>query len=164
MKMRNICKIWFATKIFSLWKSLVYHQRAVEYGIFEFLLFPFTQISSGYCRKSYNGFWGLLVISPATQIFLIYTFVTMKRRHFYIFLKFAQICILFRYFFQNERNITTFLLVVHLKCTVLHYADLNSSSKNKPFLNYGSLNMLFRFFRFLIYVYFSETFVKILMK
>ena len=82
MKMRNICKIWFATKIFSLWKSLVYHQRAVEYGIFEFLLCPFTQISSDYCRKSYNGFWGLLVISPATQIFLIYTFVTMKRRHF----------------------------------------------------------------------------------
>ena len=81
--MRNICKIWFGTKIFSLWKSLVYHQRAVEYGIFEFLLFPFTQISSDYCRKSYDGFWGLLVISPATQIFLIYTFVTMKLLNFF---------------------------------------------------------------------------------
>ena len=83
---------------------------------------------------------------------------------FFFFLKFTQIHILFLYFFQNERNITTFLLMIHLKCTVVHYANLNSSSKNKPFLNYGSLNMLFRFFRFLIYVYFNETFVKKLMK
>ena len=67
-------------------------------------------------------------------------------------------------FFLNERNITTSLLMIHLKCTVVHYANLNSSSKNKAFLNYGSLNMLFRFFRFLIYVYFNETFVKKLMK
>ena len=82
----------------------------------------------------------------------------------FIFLKFARICTLFLDFFHNERNITASLLVIHLKCTVAHYANLNSSSKNKPFLNYGSLNMLFRFFRFLIYVYFNETFVKKLMK
>ena len=82
----------------------------------------------------------------------------------FFFLKFAQICILFLYFFQNERNIKTSLLVVLLKCTVVHYANLNSSSKNKAFLNYGSLNMLFRFFQFLLYVYFNETFVKKLMK
>ena len=67
-------------------------------------------------------------------------------------------------FFLNERNITTSLLMIHLKCTVVHYANLNSSSKNKPFLNYGSLNMLFRFFRFLIYVYFNEAFAKKFMK
>ena len=52
-------------------------------------------------------------------------------------------------FFLNERNITTFLLIIHLKCTVAHYANLNSSFINKPFLNYRLLNMLFRFFYFL---------------
>ena len=67
-------------------------------------------------------------------------------------------------FFLNERNITTSLLMIHLKCTVVHYTNLNWSSKNKPFLNYGSLNMLFRFFRFLIYVYFNEAFAKKFMK
>ena len=71
-------------------------------------------------------------------------------------MKFARICILFLYFFQNERNITTSLLMIQLKCTVVHYANLNSSFKNKPFLNYGSLNMLFRLFRFLINIYFNQ--------
>ena len=39
--------------------------------------------------------------------------------------------------------------MIYLKCTVVHYANLNSISKNKPFLNYGLLKMLFRFFYFL---------------
>ena len=47
-------------------------------------------------------------------------------------------------FFLNERNIATFLLMIHLKFTVVHYANLNSSSINKLFLNYGLLNMLFQ--------------------
>ena len=72
----------------------------------------------------------------------------------FFFLKFAQICILFLYFFQNESNITTSLLMIHSKCTIVHYTNLNSSSKNKPFLNYGLLNILFCFLRFLIYLYF----------
>ena len=37
-------------------------------------------------------------------------------------------------FFLNERTITILLLIVHLKCTVVHYANLNSSSINKPYL------------------------------
>ena len=66
-------------------------------------------------------------------------------------------------FFLSERNITSSLLMIHLKCTVVHYSNLNSSSINKPFLNYGPLNMLYFFsffFWFLIYVYFNEVFVK----
>ena len=132
-----------------------------ENAIFYFLPFPFTQISKDYCQKSYNGFWGFLVISTTSKIFLIYTFLKMKRPPFF------SICTDMHFvslFFLNERNITTSLLMIHLKCTVVHYANLNSSSKNKPFLNYGLLNMLFRFFRFLIYVYFNEAFVKIFMK
>ena len=29
-------------------------------------------------------------------------------------------------FFLNERNIATSLFMIHLKCTVVHYANLNS--------------------------------------
>ena len=125
--------------------------------IWHFLIFAFSLYPN-------FGFQGFLVISTTSQIFLNYRFVTMKRRHFFIFLKFARICTLFLYFFQNERNITASLLVIHLKCTVAHYANLNSSSKKKPFLNYESLNMLFRVFQFLQYVYFNETFVKKVLK
>ena len=49
-------------------------------------------------------------------------------------------------FLLNERNITTSRLMIYLKCTVVRYANLISSSINKPFLNYEPLNMLFRFF------------------
>ena len=59
-------------------------------------------------------------------------------------------------FFLSEKNITTSLLMVHLKCTGVHYANLNSSSLNRLFLNCRPLNILFRFFRFLIYVYFMK--------
>ena len=37
-------------------------------------------------------------------------------------------------FFLNERNITTSLLMIHLKYPVVNYANLNSSSINKPYL------------------------------
>ena len=64
------------------------------------------------------------------------------------------------FIFLNERSIETSFLMTQLKCTVVHYPNLNSGSVNKPFLNYRPLNMLFRFFRFLIYVYFNKAFVK----
>ena len=38
--------------------------------------------------------------------------------------------------------------MIHLKCTAVHDANLNSSSINKPYLR--PLNMLFRFFDLLI--------------
>ena len=68
------------------------------------------------------------------------------------------------FIFLTDRNITNSLLTIHLKCTVVPYANLNSSFLKKPFLNCRPLNMLFRFFRFLIYVHFNEAFVKNFMK
>ena len=62
---------------------------------------------------------------------------------------------------------TLHLLMMNLKCTVVQYSNLNLGSINKPFLIYGTLNMLFPFFfffRFLIYVYFNDAFVKKIMK
>ena len=101
------------------------------------MAFPFIQISNDYCQKSFREF---LIISTMSQIFLIYTFLTMK------FIYLFEICpdIYFvSLFFLNERNITTSFLTTQLKCTVVHYANLNSSFKNKPFINYVPLNMLF---------------------
>ena len=86
------------------------------------------------------------------------------------FLIFFEICTdmhIVSLFFLNKRNITTSFLMIHLKCTVVNYANLNSSSINKPFLNMlfnRPSNMLFRFFQFLIYVYFNEAFVNKFMK
>ena len=40
MRNHNIWKVWFANKIFSLSKSLVYDWRAVEYCIFNFCFSP----------------------------------------------------------------------------------------------------------------------------
>ena len=36
--------------------------------------------------------------------------------------------------FVSEVNITTSLLMIQLKCALVHYANLNSSSINKPYL------------------------------
>ena len=47
-------------------------------------------------------------------------------------------------FFQKGRNITTKLLMIHLKVTVLCYAELNSSSINKSFL--GAVDYAISFF------------------
>ena len=38
------------------------------------------------------------------------------------------------FIFLNERNIATSPLIIQFKCTVMHYANLNSSSTNKPYL------------------------------
>ena len=65
-------------------------------------------------------------------------------------------------FFLNERNIPASLLMIHLECAIVHYANLNSSSINKPYLR--TVEYAISFFRFLIYGYFNNTFVKNFMK
>ena len=65
-------------------------------------------------------------------------------------------------FFLNERNITTSLLILHLKCTALHCANLNSSSINKPSLRVVEYAIFF--FRILVYAYFNDVFVEDFMK
>ena len=120
-------------------------KRAVEHAIFYVLPVPFFQISIDYCQKSYNGVQKFLGSSKTTQTFLIFTFWQRNSALLNFFeiwteMHFVSLC------FLNERNITTSLLMIHLKCTVAHYSNLNSSSVSKPFLNYGQLNMLFLFF------------------
>ena len=69
-------------------------------------------------------------------------------------LNFFEICTEMHFvslFFLNKRNITTSLLMIYLKCTVVHYANLNSSPINKPYFRAVEQAILF-FFDFL-YMY-----------
>ena len=54
--------------------------------------------------------------------------------------------------------------MIHLKCTVVRYANLSSSSINKPFLKNGPLNMLVHFFQFPIMFIFMRLLSKTLQK
>ena len=131
-------KIWFTTN------------GPSEKLFFDFCLFDFSKFQ---ITIFYNGFRRFLGSFTTSQIFLIYTFLKMKlrpwnnqtikqwnwHRNDFVFL-----------FFLNERNVVVSLLVIHSKCTVVHYANLNSSSIKKPFLNCWPLNMLFLLFWFLI--------------
>ena len=157
MKMHNKWKIWFANTIFSLWKAWFTINGPPKMLFFNFCLFSFSKFQIIIVKNLIMHFYSI------TNIFDLHIFenetVTLL-----IFKKISTDMHFVSLFFLNERKIATSLLMIHLKCTVVHYTNLDWSSKNKPFLNCGSLNMLFRFFRFLIYVYFNETFVKKLMK
>ena len=55
---------------------------------------------------------------------------------------------------SNEGNIKASVLLILLKCIVADYS--NESFTGRPFSNYGPLNMLFHFFRYLIYSVFTR--------
>ena len=89
--------------------------------------------------------------------------VLLRQKHFDIDILCHEMLTLFIFFeistkmhftsllFLNQRKITTSLLMIDLKCTVVHYANLNLSFINKPFLNYGCWICYFVFFIFFIY-------------
>ena len=71
--------------------------------------------------KCYSLIFAFFIVFFKLHIFLICKFLTMTRRPFYKVLKFARTMHFFSLFFLNKRNITTSLLMLHLKCTVVHY-------------------------------------------
>ena len=76
-----------------------------------------------------------------------------------------EICREERFAFQilsDEGNIKTSILLILLKCIVVGYSNGNESFTSWLFSNYGLLNMLLHFFRYLIYSIFHETLSKIL--
>ena len=114
LKMHNMSKIWFANNKFSFWKNLVY-----DFLIFVFFIFP-----------NFNWLFSKILVSKGSyevlvrqNIFDPHTFDNEMTAP----LKFQRKFILF----LHERNITTSLLITHLICTVVHYANLNLSSINK---------------------------------
>ena len=135
--------------------------------VWYFLIFAFSLYRNFKRLLSKILQWILRVLSNWYHVTNIFDLLICDNETMALLLNFFEICTEMHFvslFFSKWKKHYNLLLVVRLKCTVVHYANLNSSSKNKAFLNYGSLNMLFRFFRFPIYVYFNETFVKKLMK
>ena len=66
-------------------------------------------------------------------------------------------------FFLKKRNITRSLLMKHLKCTVVHYVNLNPSSINTLFSSSRPLNMQL-FFKLLFMFILMRFFLKALSK
>ena len=62
--------------------------------------------------------------------------------------------------FSNERNIRTSLLMMHLKCAVAHYANLNSSSINNSCLR-GVVYAILLLFQFLILAFVKSSMKKL---
>ena len=91
---------------------------------------------------------------------MIWNFSTMKQRPFEIFLKFAGKSLSLLKFCQMRGNIKSSILLIILKCIVVGYSNGNESFTGRLFSDYGLLNMLFHFFRYLIYSVFHDTFVK----
>ena len=104
------------------------------------LPFLFFHISNDYCQKCYGktiffyeGFSRVLMKFYTSRKFWIYILLTIKRWPFWN-LEISTEIHFVSLFFLNERNIATSLLIIHLKCTAVHYANLNSNSINKPYL------------------------------
>ena len=99
----------------------------------------------------------------ASLIFIIWNFSTMKQWLFKFFLKFARKSVLPLKFCQM-REIKASILLTLLKWFVVGYSNGNESLAGRLFSNYGPLNILFHFFRYLIYSIFHEAFVKTFIK
>ena len=135
-------------------------RRTCYFLIFAFSLFPnFKWLSSKilyWISSVYRKFYYVTNISD----------LHISDKETVALLNFLEICIKKHFvssFFLNEKSITTSLLMIHLKYTVVHYSNLNSSSISKPFLNYGPLNMLF-FFSFFYNFLFTFILTRLLSK
>ena len=94
---------------------------------------------------------------------MIWNFSTMKQQPFECFWNLHGRAFCF-WILSNEGNIKVSILLILLKCIVVGYSNGNKSFTRGLFSNYGPLNMLFHFFRYLIYSVFHKTFVKKFMK
>ena len=91
---------------------------------------------------------------------MIWNFSAMKQWPFEVFFEICTEEPFASQIFSYERNIKASVLLILLKCIVVGYSDGNESFTGRLFSNYGLLNVLLRFFRYLIYSVFHETFAK----
>ena len=86
--------------------------------------------------------------------------MTMKRRSFLEFFEISTEIHSVSLSFLNERKIITSLLMIHLKCAVVRYSNLNSRSINKPYLRAVEYDISF-FFDFLFIFIFTRLLQKL---
>ena len=91
---------------------------------------------------------------------MIWNFSTMKQWPFEFFWKFARSRLLLLRFCQMKEILKPQILLILLKYIFVGYSNANESFADRLFSNYGPLNILFHFFRYLIYSVFHKTFVK----
>ena len=92
----------------------------------------------------FEDFYGVLLRHKYFDVHTFENETTALLNIFEIFTKMHFVSI----FFLNDRNATS-LLMIHLKCTVVHYANLKSSSINKLYLR-ANEHAVSLFFLFLI--------------
>ena len=88
-------------------------------------------------------------------------FLDSETTGFWFFFFFFEICTEERfasYVLSNEGSIKTSILLIILECIAVGCSNGNESFTGRLFLNYGRLNVLFHFFRNLIYNVFSRHF------
>ena len=131
LKMHNLSKFWFAYNNFSLWKSLVFTLYGLSKMLFlNFCLFHFSKFQMTIIKNlmekpsffimDFEGSYEVLKYLWSS----VHTFnneTTALLKFFGIFTEMHFVSL----FFLNERNIMTSILMIHLKCTVVHYANTN---------------------------------------
>ena len=77
----------------------------------------------------------------------------LKKNHPFLFSENSMEIHFVYLFFVNERNITTSLLMISLKLTVVHYANVSSSSINKSNLRAAEYGISFLFVFFISFLF-----------
>ena len=123
-----------------MWKSLVYDYGLLKILFFNFSVFIFLNFRWLFSKILWKNLavveWisrDLMKFYNVTNIFDLLTFdnkTTALSKKFEISTEMHFVSS----FSLNERNITTSLVIIHLKCAVARYANLNSSSINMPYL------------------------------
>ena len=99
----------------------------------------------------FEGSYEVLFVTNVFDLYIFNNGTTALLKFFEILMEIHFVSL----FFPNERNISTSLLMIQLKCTVVHFANQNSSPIKKPYLRAVEYTISFFFFRFFIYVYFN---------
>ena len=133
-------------------------------NFFSILTFSFIQLSNGYCQKCYDkttlvDFQNSYKFSPRHKFLWSTRFWQWNNDAFKFFWNLHGDALCF-FSFCKWKKYYNLILMIHLKHAIVHYTNFTSSSIIKPFLNYGSSNMLFYFLHFLNYTCFKDAFIK----
>ena len=134
-------------------------RRTYSFWNFDILIFPTSkQLLSKFLRKN------LQVLKKILKVLIKFcgftNFYDLKFLHnetttLPLFLKICMRKPFASQILSNEWNIKVSILLIFLKCIVGGYSNGNKSFIGRLFSNYGPLNMLFHFFRYLIYSVFT---------
>ena len=155
LKMHNMSKIWFANNKSVCEKVWLKINGLSKMLFFNFCLFIFPNFKWLLSKSLWKNHSISMDFEHSYEVLLrhkcfdlhIFDNETMPLLNFLkIFMEMHFISL----FFPNESNIATSLLMIHLKCTVVHYAIMQvahyANSANKPYLWVVEYAILLGFF------------------